>query len=140
MALCLVYIVVAALCSSSPSWAQSGSGSGSGCSSVPTPNPKLVAQQRLESLLGSILVQLSPLRSPGPDWNTTVNVTEGSGSGDNNVNETETYRMYEALLESNKADTHVSQDYCRDGEFFAQPVTTFNVVMSISKLCGFHSQ
>ncbi len=122
----LVNIIVVVLCNSpSLCWAE-----GSGCGSA---DLERLTQQRLENLLGNIQTQLGPLFDSGQNDTGTVEdpIIESPP-----VNES-VIRMYEALLNSTvTTGTHVNreQDYCRDGEFYAQPVTSFEVEMSISEL------
>ncbi len=131
--MCSVYIIVAVLFSSAcVCWG----GEGSGCGSV---DLERLMQQRLENLLGNIEAQLTPLIAP------YLNDTAAEELSPPPANDS-VLRMYHALLNSSgdesseyaTTDTgHVDSredDYCRDGAFYAQPVTSFNVEMNISKL------
>ncbi len=113
----LPFILLAVLCSSPTSCRAEGSG----CGSVDQDH---LAKQRLNNVLGSIQAQLAPLMQD--------NETEATVEDTASVNNDSVRLMYEALVNSTE---RVDDGSCKDGDFFAQPVTSFNVSMNIGECC-----
>ena len=111
----LSYILLAVLCSAPTScWAE-----GSGCGSV----DQDLSQRRLNNLLGSIQDQLAPLMQDNETETTTLDEEDNPSNDSIRL-------MYDALVNSTE---HVNDGSCKDGDFFAQPVTSFNVTMNIGE-------